>query len=420
MNSEMDPNSLRRPRTQSRRSSNSRTSLLPGHDKKPSSQKDHWGENFRPESPPPLPAISFGDPFPPISINAEEFKNGNLKLKAPKSTAQKGLPFHFSEGDLETLEKLKLTEPSTSTLFQDPRHGITIVLTSPEDEIHPAVFSEATKPSGRARNTSITSLPAMTLQQSHINTTLLMPPVDKQTDPRKMRQEQEIKEVRKWLITFINTKGDAFPRKVRQRMMDAYSIREFDLAPEAVARFNASERDEGVSIDNLDDPDPKEGLRLLNQAFQSQIDDITPRSVDRTPLPISRARKNSKSVTPRAKSVLVTIQDDQEPPPSWLGPFISSSMTSQDSLLNDPRFLKRSCSTPDLHEKPRPGIKKHESTSSVPTLASMREDMNNQGRPYEKERRASGFWGKWRERLGGESDGVRALKRTSLRPSTHQ
>ncbi|KAH8601678.1 hypothetical protein B0O99DRAFT_588865 [Bisporella sp. PMI_857] len=394
--------------------SKSRTSLSLSQDIKQDLRKDLWDKNFRPESPPPLPAISFDDPFPAVPISADEFKSGSLKFKSSRNIARKGLTFHLSEGDLRTLQELKSANSSTSTLFKDPQHEITIVLTTPEDEIPQPTFSEAIKSGGRARNSSVTSLPAMSLQQSRINTTLLMPPSDKQLDPRKLRQEQEIKEVRKWLINFINSKGDTFPRKVRQRMMDAYSIREFDLAPEAVAKFSAAERDEGVSIDNLDELDPKEGLRLLNKAFQSQIGDITPRGIDRTPLPIPRTKKNSKPVTPRAKPVLVTITDDEEPPPTWLGPLISTSMNSRDSLLNDPQFLKKSYSTPNLHKGSRPPKKKHESSGSIPTVASVREDLKRREKAFEKEKRGSGFWGKWRERLGGESDGVRALKKKSM------
>lgn len=375
-----------------------------------------WGDNFEPESPPPMPTINLGNSYFSSSITRKEKRERdarNFNLKKSKVTTRPRLhkESNMSEGSLQTLKDMKSTSvnSSTSTLFHDPQHDITILLTSPED-----VIFESAHP--RNRRSSISSLPSMSLHQSKFNTSLLMPPTDRQRDPQKQHQAEEIKEVRKWLITFINAKGDTFPRKIRQKMMDEYRICDWDLDPEAVAKFNAEECDEGVSIRNFDERDQKESLQILSQAFRSQIEEVRPqRVIDNTPHSTSgtRNRRNSRPVTPRATSMLVTIPDDEELPPTWLGPLISSTMYSKDSVLAGSPYRNKSFSTSDLHAaSPRPTHARLNSADSMSAIVGgvfLKRDTA----PGRKSGGLRGVFGSFVETLGGRSSGVRALKKSS-------
>ena len=406
--------SSRRPTAPRKISSNSRNPADSHHDAKANSSNG-WGNDFKPESPPPLPIINLSESCFPSSTKRDLDRNcedGTFNLKINKGTLKTGLhaELDMSERNLQRLKNSKndSVNASTSTLFHDPQRDITILLTTPEDDIPALNFSELSSP--RSRSSSVASLPAIPLHKGHLNTSLLMPPNDSQRDQRGQQQVEEIKEVRKWLISFINAKGDTFPRKVRQKMMDEYRISEWDLAPQVVAKFNAEEPDEGASIDEDNETDQKESLQILSQAFQSQIEEVTPKCVDRTPLPITRNRRNSRPVAQRSKSMLITIPDDEELPPTWLGPLISTTIDSRDSVLADPQYLKKSFSTPDLHISPRPELSTH---ISAPVLEaeSKRRLERTRGRKSGGLRSA---FGNLVESIGGGSSGVKALKKSRL------
>jgi hypothetical protein len=236
-----------------------------------------------------------------------------------------------------------------------------------------------------------TKFPLATLNSDHfnnVNQSLLMPPTDPQLDPRKLRKAQEFREIRKWLITFLNSKGDRFPRKLRLRMMDLYCIREFDLAPEIVARFNAELQDEGVALEQQDEGmDDAQSLSILGAAFRSQIEELTPRKEKVIPLPVSPSwqrqgsppkkaetqkakTKKPESVKPKKESRPVTPvkeEIDMDLVPPWLGPLISTSASSRDSLLADQQYIKRAYSAPNL-KAARLQLNSTDSTHSVPGL----------------------------------------------------
>ena len=130
-------------------------------------------------------------------------------------------------------------------------------------------------------NSSTTSLP------SFPDPNKLMPPSEQVLDMTRLRKAQEFREIRKFMIGFLNTKGHALPPKLRLRIMAGYSIAENELNRDTVKRFalsdSISETDEGVALDGVGSDDTKgketsdaESLRILSMAFQSQIPLVTP------------------------------------------------------------------------------------------------------------------------------------------------
>jgi len=412
----MDSNRLPTPTALRKTNTELRKALTSHHEFKVDSD-DQWGDDFKPESPPPLPRFDLSESYfaPTTQWNEDrKFQDGpcNLQTTGAASTADIHRDFDMSEGD-GNLEDLRNPEshsanPSTSTLFHDPQHNITILLTSPEDESPRLNFSDSSNPI--CRSSSVKSLPPISLHHGHpdLNTSLLMPPKD--NHQREQKKAQEIEEVRKWLIKFINSKGDKFTREVRQRMMSEYRIGEFDLSPEVVAKFKEEKYDEGVSIHDNDELDQKASLQILSQAFQSQIKEVTPHRTYQTPLPMTHNGRNSRPVVPRPKSTLVTIPDDRELPPTWIDPRISTSVNSRDTVLGDPRYLRKSFSTPDLHGSPRPQLVKRISTPA-PKVEPKQGLERTRGR---KIGGLKGAFGSFVGSFGGGSSGVRALKKSRL------
>jgi hypothetical protein len=159
---------------------------------------------------------------------------------------------------------------------------------------------------------SLPTIPRPTIDSSN----LLKPPMDPQLDARKMRKAHEFREVRKFLIKFLNDKGDQFPMLLRARIMDGYGIREFELNPTVVRKFQENmAQDEGVALGHSGGPFSKPGeqsdadhLRILEQAFQSLIPVVTPK-VQRpaspplksaVPIPSSRKSKRRSSTATAA------------------------------------------------------------------------------------------------------------------------
>jgi hypothetical protein len=295
------------------------------------SQPDVWSDDFLPESPPPLPVTGFEDPFPGVSIIPEEFKIGPLsKSRSSKSlkSSKKTTRATITDIPAPALEFLKTRNSSTSTIFQDPQNPITIVLTAPEDELpkDPFLDETSTTNASRTRSLSVSSLPVLPSQQP--NPHLLMPPLDAQHDPRTLRKAQDLREIRKWLISFLNAKGDTFPRKLRKRMMEIYAIKPSDIDPSILRKWELENEDEGVSLStSLDgkdaEIDQKESLRILGQAMRSRIEEITPlpsklkpkAQVKEKEKPKSppRARPQSRKSSANANAQpLATILDDEE------------------------------------------------------------------------------------------------------------
>jgi hypothetical protein len=321
---------------------------------------------------------------------------------------------YVSDGYFQDPRSLKRRDESTSTVFQNsPLAPVTIIVTTPEeDEIH----SPSPEPEPRNSfnsihasrtgnpNASTTSLPTTRLSQCFSTDSLplphpkrldpnrLMPPTEHQIDTRRLRKAQEFREIRKFLVHFMNAKGDQFPKKLRSRMMEAYAITDSDLSPEVVARFynqgNGDIKDEGVALEQLGineldkDTTDAEDLRILSMAFQSQIPVVTPSretalvdtispsasintirpwgtsvSKPAPPLPSSnkatvrttparsskpspprrmetappppKAEKRMSAAPPRAEKREKKTEDE---PLNWLGPLISTSSDSNWSL----------------------------------------------------------------------------------------
>lgn len=350
-----------------------------------SAPADLWDDSFEPESPPPLASPGFDDSFADDLINART----EFDIKSSQSSEKDS--GNYSDSEYSSTD-VSVAQPANSgvtnrlreisaTVFQSTASvPITIIVTTPLEEIPDPV----TNPPVLQRNSA--RFPLATLSSDHfndVNPSLLMPPTDNQLDPRKLRKAQEFREIRKWLITFLNSKGDRFPRKLRLRMMDLYCIREFDLAPGIVAKFNAEVQDEGVDLEQQDEGmDDAKSLSILGAAFRSQIEEVTPKKEKVGPLPVPPSpqrhgsppkkleKKKPESIKPKKESrpaTPVKEEMDMDLVPSWLGPLISTSTSSRDSLLSNEQYLKKAYSAPNLKGS-RPHLTSTDSTHSVPGL----------------------------------------------------
>lgn len=187
--------------------------------------------------------------------------------------------------------------------------------------------------------------------------------------------------------------------------------------------------DEGVSLfdgklDGKDEEmDQKESLRILGQAMRSRIEEVTPlpqkkakpkpKSPPKSP-PRVRPQSRKGSVTANAQP-LATILDDEELPPTWLGPLISTSSSSRDSILLNESYLKRAYSAPDLHGKKssRPGpVPQTQSADAVPMraggLSGSVAEMEKLKAQARQNRRSilGGVFGSVREAFGGRPKGA--------------
>jgi hypothetical protein len=240
---------------------------------------------------------------------------------------------YVSDGYFQDLRSLKRRNEGTSTVFQNsPLAPVTIIITTPEeDDIHsPSPEPEPWNSFNSIRasrtgnpNASTTSLPTTRLsrrfstdslplsQPKRLDPNRLMPPTEHQIDTRR-RKAQEFREIRKFLVHFMNAKGDQFPKKLRSRMMEAYDITDSDLSPEVVARFhnqgNGDIKDEGVALEQLgineldNDTTDAEDLRILSMAFQSRIPVVTP-SRQTALVDTTHPNVSMNAVRPRGTSV---------------------------------------------------------------------------------------------------------------------
>lgn len=102
----------------------------------------------------------------------------------------------------------------------------------------------------------------------------------------------------------MNTKGDQFPKKLRSRMMEGYSISDSDLDPEIVRKFKEEgARDEGVALGaDVEGGSDAEDLSLLQMAFRSQIPVVTPTPQTVHPF-IQMQMRNRKGSLPSSAAV---------------------------------------------------------------------------------------------------------------------
>jgi hypothetical protein len=294
---------------------------------------------------------------------------------------------YVSDGYFQDPRSVKRRNEGTSTVFQNsPLAPVTIIVTTPEeDEINsPSPEPEPWNSFNSIRasrtgnpNSSTTSLPttrlsrpfsteSLTLSQpKRLDPNRLMPPAEYQIDTRRLRKAQEFREIRKFLVHFMNAKGDQFPKKLRSRMMEAYDITDSDLSPEVVARFhnqgNGDFKDEGVALEQLGineldkDTTDAEDLRILSMAFQSQIPVVTPwrqtALVDTTPQNVGmntirpRGTSVSRPAPPLAGSNNATV------PPTPARSSRSSPPRRTETAPSPPKAGKRMSAAPPRAEK---------------------------------------------------------------------
>jgi hypothetical protein len=198
----------------------------------------------------------------------------------------------------------------------------------------------------------------------------LMPPTEQQIDARRLQKAREFREIRKFIIQFMNMKGSQFPKKLRYRMMEAYSIADSDLSPETIAKFNDVEiKDEGVELEQSGMQDEgkehsdAENLRILETAFRSQIPVVTPKrdilgGVNAVPPYRARIGQRPNSMqNPRRASTgrpLSQVVGDEDIPLGRLAPMITSSSSTTDlSSMKQEYRMKKSDSTPNFQRAPK-------------------------------------------------------------------
>ncbi|KAL5321444.1 hypothetical protein ACEPPN_009402 [Leptodophora sp. 'Broadleaf-Isolate-01'] len=307
------------------------------------------------------------------------------------------------------------TKSTSSTIFQhSPTAPVTIILTTPDSDPPPpdlppsscfSAYKRSASPSipmsksksyltnFTTRSFSTTSLPSPTSRSHHLlppnasttslpsitapftpDPTKLMPPSEQTLDLTRLRKAQEFREIRKFMITFLNAKGHTFPSKLRLRIMQGYSIEERELDPETVRRLATSSEekdsasegmDEGVALEGgIDDMKGKEvsnaeNLRILALAFQSQIPLVTPH-LEKSYLEATPGRLPSRNHVRSAR---------EERELRLLGRTLSTSDLPLRQSKSKPetfsKLLKASTSVPDLSRR-RPS-----SSTPVPELPSM-------------------------------------------------
>ncbi|KAH8687948.1 hypothetical protein BGZ60DRAFT_19681 [Tricladium varicosporioides] len=282
-------------------------------------------------------------------------------------------------------ERKKRTYSHSCTIFKEsPKAPITIILTTPDDEAPPPITPPQPLPERRNSFMAIrsirtkTPIPPMpqnaspvTLPVPKYDRTRLMPPSERALQSRKFQKAQEFHEIRTFMIHFMNTKGDTFPKKLRFKMMDMYRIREEDLNPVMIRkmRLAAENIDEGIWIEETDDH--QEHLKILGMAMRSQAQALIPkrpcptphgapqryRSQRYNPPPQRQPRQIPRPQTPPPQIAPIAQTEevfDEDLPLAWLAPIISAS-ESDTSVPDDLTVpIRRTRSTPDLQPPPGP------------------------------------------------------------------
>ncbi|KAK0102267.1 hypothetical protein ONS95_005889 [Cadophora gregata] len=223
----------------------------------------------------------------------------------------------------------------------------------------PSIPTLASSPGLLSPNWSTTSLPS-TYISPFPDPNKLIAPSEQALDISRLRKAQEFRQVRKFMIDFLNAKGHTFPPKLRLRILAGYGIEEKELHPETVKRFaisdSVAETDEGVALDGvcLEDSKAKgisnaENLRILSMAFQSQIPLVTPHLEEAylkaTPgrLPMHRPRTLLEEREMRLLGRTLSTSD--------LPLRQSTSQSKTRSSISEYGSLKASASPPDLSRR---------------------------------------------------------------------
>lgn len=363
-------------------------------------------------------------------------------------------PLPDSQTRQKSLKKRNLS--SSSTIFMNsPLAPVTIIVTTPEDDIpspppspsQPTpsnTFNEirANKFKTEPNNDSTTTLPEMRYPHNFSTDSLfvpdlsrLQPPTENQIDTRRLRKAKESREFRRFLIQFMNTKGDQFPKKLRFRLMEAYSIAEADLLPSMVEKFRLvdmrdGDRDEGVALESLGngDEDDSQHMSILQSAFMSMIPQPPKRDLSYDHRPNYRNRQGSLG----SRRSTMTIKEEEA-----LG-FYNNSRTTTElpisvQMARKPHspLTRAFASEPNLHRlnmaslnqkvPPVPALPKPQYVEKVmmrnttfpaaapaPTLQKLKV-MD----PQVKAKRQSIF-GAVREAIGGTKSGKSDLKRRTM------
>jgi hypothetical protein len=388
-----------------------------------------WNDPAPSREPPTIPRMVSSDEFEeratirsvtnPLAKKRRSFGIRPKEKEEEASLGQDNNPGviqYVSDGYFQDPRSLKRQNESTSTIFQNsPLAPVKIIVTTPEEEVRSLPPSPTPEPrnsfnsirASRTANVSTTSLPATRFSRNFSTDSLpllppkrldpnrLMPPTEHQIDTRRLRKAQEFREIRKFLIHFMNAKGDQFPKKLRCRMMEAYAVTDSDLSPEVVARFNDlgnDMKDEGVALEQLGmneldkETTDAEDLRILSMAFQSRIPDVTPsREVTRVDsIPIRPRGPSVSKPAPAGKPPPPTPPKSNLPPPlppksilrsgtepakkekkeedeplNWLGPLISTSTAANSDWSlpladdsSDHSRLQKAHSQPNMSRHP--------------------------------------------------------------------
>jgi len=463
-----------------------------------------WDDPAPLREPPPIPRMASSEELEgraTIRSVTNPLAKKRRSLMRPRETKEKeeeiprgekynpAMVPYVSDGYVQKPRTLKRRNESTSTIFKNsPLAPVTIIVTTPEEDLESRSSSSSSEPrnsfnSIRAfRNTSpnasTTSLPATQFspgfstesfplpQHRRLDPSRLMPPTEHQIDTRRLRKAQEFREIRKFLIHFMNAKGDQFPKKLRSRMMDAYAITDSDLSPAVVARFNDlgnEVRDEGVALEQLGmneldkETTDAEDLQILSMAFQSRIPMVTPTRrdsrVDNTPPYMNKSliRPSSTSISKPAPPLVIPgkaalpkpptpprskpsappkpARKTEDEPLNWLGPLISTSPNSEWKLplvddSDSKTRLQKAQSQPNMSHHPSgngppiPGIPGHMQAGRGRNNSLNGNDGMGKAIHVARVKRQgiiSGAFGAVREAMGGKKVGVVGEKRRMLR-----
>lgn len=355
-------------------------------------------------------------------------------LESPHQTPSSQEPAIQAIESLDSLPArpaLRRTSSQTSTLFQHSASApVTITITTPEDEPSSLALISARPRASRSHslptqhlsppNASTVSLPLT----SFFDDTRLMPPSEHQMDKQRLRKAHEYREMRHFIIGFLDTKGHEFPLKLRTRMMDGYGIELADLAPETVERFKRMQKDEGQALAQLGlqgAESNRENLRILESAFRSRIPDVTPRldpDYVNAVHPGRLARRSStKPRMPKSRRI-----EEGDETSDILGSTLSTTnlSTFQSQAQHN---LKSSSSTPNLHRRPAgPALTSAAVRDRTGSVSSKPRDWEllgteKQMRVVENQTRVrrqsiiSGAFGAVREAFGGSKAGKEAKRR---------
>jgi len=323
-------------------------------------------------------------------------------------------------------EKQKLKPPKrnakSSTIFRSSaRTSITITLTAPDDEVLADSDSHQRNSFNDIRNirNSSTPLPPTkplskaprnNLAVQSIDRSRLMPPTEHVLDARRIQKAHEFREVRGFMINFMNMKGAMFPEQLRFQMMDLYGIEEGDLHPETVAKFNSKDsvlehyQDEGVALEDMGNS--KQHLKILETAFRSRMEEVTPKKKN-VPIPAGRPQSTPRqrmgsgkpNLQSRSETAIATFVDDDNMPLAWLAPLIS---TSPSDLAPLPHSLTKTRSTPNLSEH---AVQHQRNTTSsnpgTPTEERQKQFQEDSQTRARRSNRLSGAFGVMREAMLG-------------------